>query len=109
MQFNVNLSSLALPCSRILLTHGGVYCMPCSKWALGFLPNLASSSSSSSSGFLFFYFLFFILFMVSSREKISQWESDHQPLHLENDTSPLSPGSLRSSRTRFKIFCYTWL
>ena len=37
-QFDVNLSPLARPCSRILLVQGGVYCLPCSGWALGFLP-----------------------------------------------------------------------
>ena len=40
-----------------------------------------------------------IFFPLSSREKISQWESNHQPLHLEMGTCPLSPGSLGSSLT----------
>ena len=34
-----NLSLLALPCPRILLVQGGVYCLPCGGWvAHGFLP-----------------------------------------------------------------------
>jgi hypothetical protein len=35
-QFDVNLSMLALPYSRIPLMHGGVYCLPYGGWALGF-------------------------------------------------------------------------
>ena len=36
-QSDVNLSMLALPCSRILLVQDGVYCLPCGGWDLGFL------------------------------------------------------------------------
>ena len=32
-----NVNSLVLPCSRILLVQGEVYCLPCSGWALGFV------------------------------------------------------------------------
>jgi hypothetical protein len=42
------------------------------------------------------------LFFPSTREKISQHESDRQPLHSKIGTSPLLPGSLRSSRTSTK-------
>ena len=38
-------------------------------------------------------------FFPSSRGKISQQESNRQPLHLEMGTSPLSPGNLGSSWT----------
>ena len=34
MQSGVNLSMLALPCSRIPLVKGGVYYVPCGGWAL---------------------------------------------------------------------------
>ena len=34
---NVNLSPLALSCSKIPLVQGGVYYLPCGGWALGFL------------------------------------------------------------------------
>ena len=37
-QSDVNLSPLVLLCSRIFLMQGGVYCLPCGGWALGFLP-----------------------------------------------------------------------
>ena len=43
-------------------------------------------------------------FFPSSREKISQPELNCQPLHLEVGTSPLSPGSLRSSHRRAKKY-----
>jgi hypothetical protein len=43
-------------------------------------------------------------FLLSSREKISQQESNHQSLHSEMGTSPLSPGSLGSPWT---IVLYT--
>ena len=33
-QSDVYLSLLVLPCSRILLVQGGVYCLPCGGWAL---------------------------------------------------------------------------
>ena len=33
-QFNVNLSLLALPCSRIPLMQGGVHYLPCGGWTL---------------------------------------------------------------------------
>ena len=35
-QSDVNLTPLALPCSRIPLVQGGVYCIPCDGWAFGF-------------------------------------------------------------------------
>ena len=34
---------LAIPCSRILLVQGGVYCLPCGGHALGFLPTYLTS------------------------------------------------------------------
>ena len=34
-QSDMNLSPLALPCSRISLVQGGVYCLACGGWALG--------------------------------------------------------------------------
>ena len=37
-QSDVNLSRLALPCSRILLVQGGIYCLPCNGWACSWLP-----------------------------------------------------------------------
>jgi hypothetical protein len=37
MQSDVNLSPLALPCTRILSVQGGAYCLPCGGWVLGFL------------------------------------------------------------------------
>ena len=70
---------LVLACSRIHLLQGRVYCLLCSGCTLGFLPT---------------YLVF-----SSSKENSSHWESNRQPLHLEMGTSPLSPGSLGSSRT----------
>ena len=65
----MNLSPLALSCSRILLVQGGVYCLPCNG---GLLAYLAS-------------------FSLSSAKKISQQQMNHQPLRLEMGTSPLLP------------------
>ena len=79
----MNLSPLALPCSRIFLMQGGVYCLPCGGWALGFLPT-------------------YLVFVPSSIENISQRELNRQPLHLEMGASPLSPGSLGSSNLNSK-------
>jgi hypothetical protein len=50
-QSDVNLSPLALPCSKNLLVQDGVQCLPCGEWALGFLPTQ-------------------LVFIPSSREKI---------------------------------------
>ena len=36
-QSDINLSPLALPCSRNLLVHGGVYCLPYDGWIFAFL------------------------------------------------------------------------
>ena len=45
-------------------------------------------------------------FLPSSREKILQRESKHQPLHSEMGTSPLSPGSLQSSCAFLYFYAY---
>ena len=42
----------------------------------------------------------YLIFLGSSREKISRQQSNRQPFHLKMGTSPLSPGSLGSSRTQ---------
>jgi hypothetical protein len=52
----------------------------CGGWALGFLCT-------------------YLGFLLSSKEKISQRESNRQPLHSELGASPLLPGGLWSSRT----------
>ena len=41
---------------------------------------------------------------LSSREKISQWESKRQLLHLEMGTSPLSPGVISNQNMVYYIF-----
>ena len=74
-QSDVNLSPLTLPCSRILLVQGEVRCLPCGEWA-SYLPRQS---------------------FLSSKEKISQQKSNHQPFYSELGTSPLSPSSLGSS------------
>ena len=63
----------------------------------GLLPPLQWVGSWLPTYLARFFFLF--SFLWSSREKLSQWESNRQPLHLEMDTSPLSPGNLGSSQT----------
>ena len=46
-------------------------------------------------------------FSPPGREKIPQRESNRQPLHSEMDTSPLSRGNLRSSRSMLQLLiCY---
>ena len=72
----MNLSMLVLPCSRIFLVQVGVYCLPCG-WVGSWLLTLV---------------------FPSSREKVSQWELNHQPLHSEMGTSPQSSSTLWSSR-----------
>ena len=42
-------------------------------------------------------------FFRSSREKLSQWISNRQPLHSKMGTSPLSHGSLASSHTSYIV------
>ena len=79
----MNLSLLALPCSRTMLVEVGL--LLTLRWLGYWLPTYLAS------------------FFPSSREKISQWESNHQPLHSEMDTSPLSSSSLESSQT-WKIY-----
>ena len=79
-QSEVDLSLLVLPCSRILLVQGGIYYMPL-WWVGSWLPTYLAS------------------FFPSSREKVSQHKSNHQPLHPETGPSPPSLGSLGSSRT----------
>ena len=71
----MNLSPLALSCSRTFLMQGGVYCLSWGGWALHFTSYLAS------------------LIFPSSREKITHRESSCQSLHSEKGTPPLSPGS----------------
>ena len=51
-------------------------------------------------------YIYNFYFPSSSREKISQRESNRQPLHLEMGTSPLSLGSLGSFRTFSCQCCY---
>ena len=80
-QCDVNLSLLVLPYSKVGFTAplavGGLLA--------SYLPN--------------FFFSFFLFSSPSSREKISQRESNCQPLHLGKSTSSLLPDSLESSQT----------
>jgi hypothetical protein len=87
------MSPLVLPTSRILLVQ------------VGFTAYLVVGGLLATylPTYLDFYFILFY-FPSSSREKISQWESNRQPLHLEMGTSPLSLGSLGSVWT-FSCWC----
>ena len=51
-QSNVNLSPLVLPCSRILLVQGEIYCLACSRWALGFIPTQLVFSVKQRENFI---------------------------------------------------------
>jgi hypothetical protein len=89
-QSDVNLSLLVPTLFKNPLGAWWVYCLPCSVGGL-----LAS--------YLLSYFLF-----PSRWEKISQRQSNRQPLHSEMGTSPLSPSSLGSSQT-YIVSRYTYL
>jgi hypothetical protein len=80
-QSDMNLSPLALLCSRILLVRDGVYCLPYNGWTLGDLPTKLVCPP------------------CQVERRFHNWKSNRQPLHLKLDTSPLSSGSLGSSRT----------
>jgi hypothetical protein len=62
----VTLSVLVLPCARILLVQGGVYCLPCG-WALGVLP--------TRYFFFLFFFLFFLFFFLISHQVERRFQS----------------------------------
>ena len=74
---DVNLSTLALPCSRILFV--------CDVEITAYIAVVGSWLPTPP--------------LPTSREKISQPESSCQPFHSKMGTSPLSPGSLNSSWT----------
>jgi hypothetical protein len=70
-----------LPCSRVLLVQGNVYCLPCSAY----------------------------IYIYIERERERERERVHHPLDSKMGTSPLSPGSVRSSKTFTKTtLCCTF-